>query len=134
VMDFFRTAALDVEADGAHARAVEFLQFLIRNGLRHLRDSDKRRAKDFQCVEQIRLIERLERPGHHRTAAEIDRFQALQIVLAGKRIGHESLVGHDGKCFVDDVKMTIEIFLVQRILLTGTGRLKVQRSKFKVAP
>src|SRR5919106_6162776 len=71
VMDFFRTAALDVEADGAHARAVEFLQLLIRNGLRHLRDSDKRWTKDFQSMEQIRLIKFLKKPGHPRTAAEI---------------------------------------------------------------
>ncbi len=51
MMDFFRAAALDVETDGANPCAVEFLQLLIRNGLRHLRDSDKGRAKHFQSME-----------------------------------------------------------------------------------
>ena len=51
VMDFFRAAALDVETDGTNSRAVEFLQLLIRYGLRHLSDSDKGRAKDFQSME-----------------------------------------------------------------------------------
>jgi hypothetical protein len=51
VVDFFGTAALDVETDGTNSRAVEFLQLLIRYGLRHLSDSDKGRAKDFQSME-----------------------------------------------------------------------------------
>ncbi|MNC92213.1 hypothetical protein D3C83_85980 [compost metagenome] len=51
VMDFFRAAAFDVETNSANSRAVEFFQFLIRNGLRHLRDSDNGRAEDFQSME-----------------------------------------------------------------------------------
>ena len=51
MMNFFRTAALDVKPDGSNSRAVEFFQFLIRDGLRHLSDSDKRRPKDFQSME-----------------------------------------------------------------------------------
>ena len=51
MMNFFRTAALDIETDGANTCAVELLQLLIRNGLRHLRDSDKRSAKDLQSME-----------------------------------------------------------------------------------
>src|SRR5512145_2180577 len=109
MMNFLRPAALDVETNGPNAGAVQFLQLLIRNGLRHLRDSDKRWAKHFQSMELITLIESLERAGHHRPTAKIDRFQALEIILAGKRVGHESLIGHDGKVFVDDMKMAIEI-------------------------
>src|SRR5262245_60394621 len=114
VMDFFRPAALDVETNGSNSRVAEFFQFLIRNGLRHLGDSDKRKPKNFQSMEQIRLIESLKRAGYHRPAAEIDGFQSIQVILAGKRIGHESLISDDGKVLVDDMKMAIKIFLVQR--------------------
>ena len=50
VMYFFRTAALDVETDGANPCAVELLQFLIRYSLGHLRDSDEPRPKHFQSM------------------------------------------------------------------------------------
>jgi hypothetical protein len=63
------------------------------------------------------LIESLKRAGHHRAAAEIHRFQAVQIVLAGESVGHESLIGHNRKILVDDMKMAIKIFrvCVQRV-------------------
>src|SRR5215475_4201409 len=128
-MDFFRSAALDVETDGAHPRVVEFFQFLIRNGLWHLSDSDKGRPKRFQRMEQISLIESLKRAGHHRPAAKIDRFQTVQIIFAGKRIGHESLIGHDGEFLVDDMEMAIKIFLIQR-----SSPLKCRRSPTAIAP
>src|SRR5262245_48604499 len=119
-MDFFRSAALDIETDGAHPGVVEFFQFLIRNGLWHLSDSDKGRPKRFQRMEQISLIESLEGAGHYRAAREIDRFQTIYIIRTGERIGHEPLIGHDGKVLVDDMKMAIKIFLIQRILLVNT--------------
>jgi hypothetical protein len=59
------------------------------------------------------LIESLERAGDDRAAAKLDRFQALQIILAGKRVGHESLIGDDGIVFVDDMKVTIEILCLR---------------------
>src|SRR5512145_228628 len=110
MMNFLRPAALDVETNGPNAGAVQFLQLPIRNGLRHLRDSDKRWAKHLQSMEQITLIESLERAGHHRATTKIDRFHPRQIILAGKRVGHESLIRHDGKVLVDDMKMAIKIF------------------------
>src|SRR5215470_20190731 len=57
MMDFLRPATFDVETNGSNPCAVEFPQLVIRNGLRHLRDSDKGRAKDLQSMKQIRLIE-----------------------------------------------------------------------------
>src|SRR5215468_5159764 len=120
-MDFFRSAALDVETNGTNPRVVEFPELPIRSGLRHLSDSDKRRPQRLQSMQQIRLIESLEGAGHYRAAREIDHFQPVQIIVTGESVGHEPLIGHDGKVLVDDMKMAIKVFLIQRILLVNTA-------------
>ena len=84
---------------------------MVRNGLGHLGHTHKCGAENLQGVKQVRLIESLKRTGYYRPAAEIDVFHTLQIVLAGKSVGHESLIGNDGKILIDNVEMAIEVFL-----------------------
>src|SRR4029078_8436265 len=53
---------------------------------------------------------------HHRAAAKLHCFDPFQIILRRKGIRHKTLIGDDGKFFVDDMKMAIKVLLLQGTL------------------
>jgi hypothetical protein len=82
-----RAAAAQVEPHGPYAGGVEPPDLVVGGGRRQLRDADEGRAEACQRVEQVRLVEPLERPGDDRATSDSQAGGARPVVLDSERSG-----------------------------------------------
>lgn len=73
-----------------------------------LGDTDVGRAEGVEGVDEIALVEGLERPGDHRAALDVQAGGAVLVVGDGERVGQVAVVGHQRVGGVDDVQVGVE--------------------------
>lgn len=106
--DVFRAAALQVEAHGAHAGLIEREDVPVRCAGGQLCDADEGRAEPAQCVDQVALVEALERSRHDGAAGDAQWCGARKVVIDRERGGQEALVRRQREAGRDDVQVCVE--------------------------
>jgi hypothetical protein len=101
-------SAAEIEPHRADAGSVQGSDLFLAAIGGQLGDTSVSGAKSGQRSQQVFLVEGLERSRHHNPAADPQRPDRRQIVLAGKGFWDEPLVGDQGEPRVDDVEMGIE--------------------------
>lgn len=103
VFDGLGAAAANVEAHGPHSGCGKGKDLFVGGGDRQLGDADVARTEAGQRVEEVVLVEALERARHHRATDDIEMRRTLPIVLGREGRRDVAVVGHEGKARVDDV-------------------------------
>src|SRR5690606_22983898 len=103
MLDAFRPATFQIEANGADAAFMQPHQLGIAGVCGELRNSDEAAAELAQRIDEISLIESLKRARHDGAANEAIVLHTCTIVRARERIGEIAVVLDQRIASIDDM-------------------------------